>query len=66
MTRLALTADDVPTEPTPDAVLGRCATHPDATHGPGFGYKGGGFGPYRTCDACGEPFGKTSAKDGNQ
>ncbi len=31
----------------------------------GFGYLGGGFGPYRRCNGCGAVFGKTSARDGN-
>lgn len=65
MSRRALTADDVPAEIDPNAALARCPEHPDAQSLPGFGYKGGGFGPYRSCYQCGDAFAKQSAKDGN-
>jgi hypothetical protein len=61
----ALTAADVPPEPTIAASAARCLEHPDANSLPGFGYRGGGFGPYRSCDACGGVFAKTTVKDGN-
>lgn len=62
----ALTAADVPAEPTVQARAPRCTDHPDAASFAGFGYKGGGYGPYRECMVCGEAFAKTDAKDGNQ
>lgn len=35
-----------------------CADHPDARSRDGFGYDGGGFGPYKKCCECGRVFGK--------
>ncbi len=60
-----MTPGDAPPNATVRARMARCPEHPDATSKPGFGYQGGGFGPYRICDDCGEVFGKTKAKDGN-
>lgn len=57
-----LSAADVPSEITPDAARTHCCLGGQST--PGFGYAGGGFGPYRTC-LCGRVFAKTSARDGN-
>jgi uncharacterized membrane protein len=47
---------------SPEAARTYCCT--DAGSIPGFGYDGGGFGPYRLCTGCGNVFGKTKARDG--
>lgn len=60
----ALTKDDVPPRPTMEALAPCCPDHPDDSWTPGFGYAGGGFGPYKKCH-CGRVFGKTTVKDGN-
>lgn len=59
-----LTAEDVPAEVSAEASRPLCC--PGARFAVGFGYAGGGFGPYRRCYGCGEIYGKTSARDGNE
>jgi len=61
----SLTKDDVPAEITFEAELPRCPEHPEEASHAGFGYAGGGYGPYRICNICDKVFGKRSAKDGN-
>lgn len=56
-----LTKDDVPPVITLRASANRCPDHPEAKSHPGFGYAGGGYGPYNICDECGEVFGKRQA-----
>lgn len=65
---VGLTAADVPAAITPEASNVSCLEHPDGRWIFGFGYAGGGFGPYKVCtsDACHKVFAKTSAKDGNE
>lgn len=58
-----LTAEDVPAEIGAEAARATCC--PAAPSIAGFGYAGGGFGPYRRCCACSAIFCKTSARDGN-
>lgn len=55
-----LTAADVPEDITPGAAKPVCCD--DEGWVPGFGYAGGGFGPYKRCTGCGEVFAKTSAR----
>lgn len=70
MARVAsgLTAADVPAEVTDQAARGFCDCGEMAEKGSvgGFGYAGGGFGPYRICNGCGSVFGKKAAPGGNQ
>lgn len=63
-----LTAADVPTEISELAARPYCDCGEGAEAGAisGFGYSGGGFGPYRICKACGSVFGKKPARDGNE
>lgn len=44
---------------------GGCPEHPDATHWPGFGLAGGGYGTYKVCGAegCAAIFDKEQWKD---
>jgi hypothetical protein len=52
--------------PTARASAPNCVDHPGEGFYPGYGYAGGGFGPYQRCKVCHEVFGKTrSEKDGN-
>lgn len=50
----------------PHNLPGGCEQHPDATHEPGFGLAGGGFGPYCICNECGIIFGKVPMLDGEE
>lgn len=49
-----------------EASRATCIDHPDAPHHAGFGYAGGGFGPYRRCNVCHVVFAKRAARDGNE
>ncbi len=61
-----LTAADVPAEISDTAARPLCDCEtPGPQSVPGFGYAGGGFGPYRVCDGCGSVFGKRSMRDGS-
>ena len=59
-----LTAADVDRAIPPPAARTYCCE--GAPSSPGFGYAGGGFGPYRRCGQCGAIFAKTPAIDGNE
>lgn len=62
-----MTAADVPAEVSAEAARIFCGCdRNDCGSVGGFGYAGGGYGPYRVCNGCGEIFGKVAQKDGNQ
>jgi hypothetical protein len=54
--------DGFPATITPEAERRACPDHPDGGSRGGFGYAGGGFGPYQVCVACGTIFGKTQVR----
>lgn len=63
--------EKVSQRPLPESLLPMCPDHPEHFSIAGFGYAGGGFGPYRMCMAntetgiCKRIFDKKSTKDGN-
>jgi len=59
-----LTAADVPAEVSDLAARPFCDCGEGAEAGSigAFGHAGGGFGPYRLCNACGSVFGKRASK----
>lgn len=50
-------------DPRPGTTEGKCVDHPNASSTPGFGFAGGGFGPYSICDECGKLFDKQIVYD---